>query len=396
MKYNFETVHKRFNTGSKKWDEMVAHGVKEDEDIIPFSVADMEFVTAPEIVDALKYELDHSVMGYANPTKEYQETVCAWMKKRHGWDAKPEWILPSHGVVDAFFDAVKIYTKEGEGVMLMTPVYYPMYHAVQDTNRVLVDCPLVRRGNTYEIDFDDFEKKAADENTKLLILCSPHNPCGRVWTREELEKIGNICLQHHVLVVSDEIHFDLVMPGCRHIVYASISEEFAQNCIVCTAPSKTFNLAGLQTSNIFIPNEKLRNQYLTYLKKTNPNPKCNILGYRASEAAYKYCEEWLEEAIQVIDRNRNLVKDFMAREFPQIDVIDMEATYLLWMDWGKLGLDCKELERINHEEAKLFFDEGYVFGAQGECYERWNLACPTRYVQEALDRMKEAYKNYVK
>ncbi len=396
MRYDFETVHKRYNTGSKKWDELAANGVKEEENIIPFSVADMEFVTAPEIVDALKYELDHSIMGYANPTAEYQETVCRWMKNRHGWEAKPEWMLPAHGIVDAFFDAVKIYTEEGEGVMLMTPVYYPMYHAVLDNNRVLVDCPLVPQGDSYGIDFDDFEKKAADENTKMLILCSPHNPCGRVWTREELVKIGEICLRHHVLVISDEIHFDLIMPGYEHIVFASISEEFAHNCIVCTAPSKTFNLAGLQTSNIFIPNPELREKFWAALKRTNPNPKCNILGYRACQAAYAGCEEWLDEAIQVIDTNRQLVVDFMAKEFPQIQVKKMEATYLLWMDWRGLGLTSEELERINHEEARLFFDEGYVFGKQGDGFERWNLACPTKYVEAALARMRDAYRKYVK
>ena len=395
-KYDFETVHKRFHTGSKKWDELEINGVREEEDIIPFSVADMEFVTAPEIVEALKYELDHSIMGYANPTKDYLDTVCRWMKEQHGWDADPEWILPSHGIIDAFFDAVKIYTKEGEGVMLMTPVYYPMYHAVKDNHRVLVDCGLVEKGDSYEIDFEDFERKAVDENTKMLILCSPHNPCGRVWTREELERIGEICLKHHVLVVSDEIHFDLVMPGYQHIVFASLSKEIADNCIVCTAPSKTFNLAGLQTSNIFIPNPVLREQFLEALKRTNPNPKCNILGYRACEAAYRECGQWLKEAVGVIDTNRKLVTDFMAREFPQIKVKKLEATYLLWMDWRGLGLDSKELERINHEEAKLFFDEGYVFGAQGDGYERWNLACPTRYVEEALGRMKETYKKYIR
>ena len=390
--YDFETVHKRFYTGSKKWDEMTAHGVKETEDIIPFSVADMELTTAPEIVEAIKKELDTSIMGYSNPTPGYLEAVCQWMKDRHGWDAKPEWILPSHGVVDAFFDAVKIYTKEGEGVMLMTPVYYPMYHAVLDNGRVLVDCPLVPEGDSYVVDFEDFERKAADENTKLLILCSPHNPCGRVWTREELEKISQICLKHNVLVVSDEIHFDLVMPGYKHIVYATLSEEAANNCIVCTAPSKTFNLAGLQTSNIFIPNPELREQYLRHLKLSNPNPKCNILGLRACEAAYRNCADWLDQTVALIDTNRQLVIDFLAKEFPEIKVTRLEATYLLWMDWRGLGIDYKELERINHEEARLFFDEGYVFGKQGEGFERWNLACPTRYVEEALERMKAAYK----
>lgn len=396
MKYNFETLQKRYYTGSKKWDELLENGVKESEDIIPFSVADMEFETAPEIVNALKNALDQYVLGYTNPTDEYRSTICRWMKERHDWDAKPEWILSEHGIVDAFFNAVKIFTKEGEGVMLMTPVYYPMYHAVKNNNRVLVDCPLVLKDDHYEIDFDTFERKAADENTKLLILCSPHNPTGRVWHRDELEQISEICLKHHVLVLSDEIHFDLVMPGHQHIVYATLSEETANNCIVCTAPSKTFNLAGLQTSNIFIPNPALRKQYLTAQKRTNPNPKCNILGYCACEAAYKNCTPWLEDALQVIDTNRKRVVDFMTREFPQIQVINLEATYLLWMDWRGLGLESKELERINHQEAKLFFDEGYVFGDQGDGFERWNLACPTRYVEEALERMKSAYQQYIK
>lgn len=396
MAYNFETVGKRYHTGSRKWNELLASGVREDEDIIPFSVADMEFETAPEIVTAIKEEVEHYVLGYANPTREYLDTVCRWMRERHGWDARPEWILPEHGIVDAFFNAVKIFTQPGEGVMLMTPVYYPMYRAVNDNSRVLVDCPLVYKGDRYEIDFADFERKATDENTKLLILCSPHNPIGRVWRRDELEHIAEICLKHHVLVLSDEIHFDLVMPGHKHIVYASLSEEAANNCIVCTAPSKTFNLAGLQTSNIFVPNPALREQYMAGLKRGNPNPKCNILGYRACEAAYKHSAPWLEQAIQVIDTNRKLVADFMAREFPQVQVIDLEATYLLWMNWRGLGLDSRELERINHQEARLFFDEGYIFGAQGDGFERWNLACPTRYIREALERMKTAYKKYVK
>lgn len=395
MSYDFETVRKRFHTGSKKWDDMTACGVQDSEDIIPFSVADMEFVTAPEIVEALKRELDNSVMGYSNPTSSYLDTVCGWMEKRHGWRPKPEWILPSFGVIDAFYEAVKTYTRPGEGVMLMTPVYYPMYHAVRDNGRVLVDCGLVRKDDTYVIDFEDFERKAADENTKLLILCSPHNPCGRVWSREELEKIGNICLKHGVLVVSDEIHFDLVMPGYKHIVFPSISEEFANNCILCTAPSKTFNLAGLQTSNIIIPDPELRKRFWNALTHCNPNPKCNILGYRACEAAYKDCEEWLEQAIRIIDTNRRLVTEFLAKEFPAIQVIKMEATYLLWMDWRGLHIDSRELERINREEARLFFDEGYIFGEQGDGYERWNLACPTRYVQEALERMKSAYAKYM-
>ena len=275
MKYDFTTVYKRYGCGSGKWDEMQRENPNVGEDVIPFSVADMEFVEAPEIVEGLKAFLDTTVLGYANATDSYKEAVCAWMKRRHNWDAKPEWILPSHGVVDAFFSAIKCYTNEGDGVMLLTPVYYPMYIGIKVNNRVLVDCPLVERGDTYEIDFEDFEKKAKDPNTKLFILCSPHNPCGRVWTKEELERIGRICNENHVLVVDDEIHHDLIMPGHTHYVYASLSTEMEQNCLVLTAPSKTFNLAGLQTSNIFVPNEALRREMEAFLKRGSANPKCN-------------------------------------------------------------------------------------------------------------------------
>ena len=283
-------------------------------------------------------------------------------------------------------------SNEGEGVILNTPVYYPMYGAVKNQNRKLADNALINTGKRYEIDFDDLEHKAADPNTKLLILCSPHNPCGRVWTREELIKIGEICLKNDVIVLSDEIHCDLIMPGHKHTVFASISEDFANNCVVCTAPSKTFNIAGLQTSNIFIPNFKLREKFLKELMLSNPHPKCNILGYRASEAAYKHCGEWLDEALKVIDTNRNLITEFMAREFPAIKITGLEGTYLLWLDLRGLGLSYKELEKQNHEQARLFFDEGYVFGSQGEGFERWNIACPTRYIKEALERFKNTYK----
>lgn len=396
MDYNFKSIEKRYGTGSLKWQELADHGIQETEDIIPFSVADMELETAPEIKEALKQAIDHRVLGYANPTPSYLKACCEWQKKRHHWDARPEWICPSHGVVDAFYAAVKIYTKPGDGVMLMTPTYYPMYHAILDTHRVLVDTPLVEEKNNYKIDFADFERKAAAMDTKLLILCSPHNPTGRVWTRDELTRISEICLRHGVLVVSDEIHDDLIMPGYDHIVYASLSKAAEQNCLVLTAPSKTFNLAGLQTSNIFIPNEHLRAQYVEYLRQENANPKCNYLGYVACEAAYRQCAGWLDQCIELIDTNRKLVTQFLNEKFPQIKVKKLEATYLLWMDWNGLGLDYRELERINHQEAKLFFDEGYVFGKQGEGYERWNLACPTRYIEEGLERLEKAYRKYVK
>ncbi len=388
-KYDFETILPRYGTGSMKWDEMKKYP-KVAEDVIPFSVADMELRNAPEVIEGLKAFLERTVLGYANPTPEYFDAVRAWMKKRNGWDIETDWIKDGPGVINAFFTSVKAFTKEGEGVMLMTPVYYPMYYAITRNNRLLVDNPLVIRGDRYEIDFDDFEKKAKEPNTKLLILCSPHNPTGRVWTREELTRIGNICAANNVTVVSDEIHSDLILPGYKHIPFASICSEFAEISLTCTAPSKTFNLAGMQTANTIIPNETLRSRYWTEVKTTEGNPKCNILGLEACRLAYENCEEWLDQVLALIETNRKTVVDFIGRELPKIKIFRLEGTYLLWMDCNGLGIAHNELARILKEEANLFFDEGDIFGAQGEGFERWNLACPTRYIEQGLERMKTA------
>lgn len=388
MKYDFEKVIRREDSGSFKWNEIKQTLGRFPEGVIPFSVADMEFDMVPEVREGLKRFLDENVLGYAVMTDAYRQEVVSWEERRHGWKIQPEWIRDTPGVINAFFTAVKAFTRPGDGVMLMTPVYYPMYFAISRHGRTLVDDPLIREGDSYRIDFEDFQRKAADPNTKLLILCSPHNPSGRVWTREELERIGRICLENHVLVVSDEIHCDLILPGFQHVPFGSISEDFAMNSIVCTAPSKTFSLAGLQTANAIIANESLRQTFYAEQQKDDGNPKCNILGLEACRLAYQCGEAWLEECLQVIDTNRRLITGFLAREFPQVQVMRLEGTYLLWIDFSALGIECRELARILKEEAFLFLDEGYVFGSAGEGFERWNLAAPTAYVEAALERMK--------
>ena len=395
MKYDFETVIRRENCGSGKWNEIKNTLGFYPEGVIPFSVADMEFTLMPEIRDGLKSFLDNSVLGYSNMTDEYKQAVVDWEKIHHNWEIKPEWIRDTPGVINAFFAAVKAFTDPGDRILLMTPVYYPMYMAATRNNRTIADSPLIREGDTYRIDFDSFERCAKDPKTKVLILCSPHNPSGRVWTRQELERIGRICIDNNVLVVSDEIHCDLLLPGYKHIPFGSISEEFADNCIVCTAPSKSFNLAGLQTANIIIPNEKIRSRFYEEQQKEDGNPKCNILGHEACRLAYTFGEEWLKECISVIDENRRIITEFMAKEFPEVVVMKLEGTYLLWMDFSMLGIECKELARILKEECFLFFDEGYIFGAAGEGFERWNLAAPTKYVREALERLRNL-RNYAK
>lgn len=357
---------------------------------VPFSVADMEFKNAPEIAEGVSEYLKNSIMGYTFATDVYYDAVIGWMKRHHNWDIKKDWIVEYPGVVPALYHLVQLFTQPGEGVLMFTPVYYPFYNAVRLGGRTLVESRLVPNGDHYEIDFADFEAKAKDPKNKLCLLCNPHNPVGRVWTREELEKIGKICLENHVLVVSDEIHNDLIMPGYEHTVYATVSEEMAQNCVVCTAPSKTFNMAGMMTSNIIIPNPELKKKIAEY-RDSQAVFFCNMAGYKACEVAYNSCENWLEELIQVLDENRKTVEEFMKENFPQIYVFRLEGTYLQWLDCRGLGLSYKDLESFMQKEAYIFTDEGYVFGEPGEGFERINLACPTWVLKDALKRMKDAW-----
>lgn len=392
MKYDFETLVPRKNVGSSKWNLMERYNIDISEDIIPFSVADMEFKNPPEIIDGLKKYMDYSVLGYTEATEDYYVAVCRWMERRHNWNIKKEWITEFSGVVPALYTIVRALTKEEDGVLIMTPVYYPFYKSILANNRKIVKSELKLCENHYEIDFKDLEEKAKLESTKLMILCNPHNPVGRVWSEEELNKIGNICLENNVLIVSDEIHFDLIMPEYKHTVFANISEEFKQNSVICTAPSKTFNLAGLQTSNIIIPNNKIRNRVLTERRAAIGNSGLNIFGYKACEIAYSECEEWLNELIQVLNTNKALVEDFMKLNIPEVKIINLEGTYLQWVDFRGLEKDHKALEKFMTAEAMLFLDEGYMFGDEGRGFERINLACPTKVLQRALDRLLEAVK----
>ena len=268
--------------------------------------------------------------------------------------------------------------------------------AVEKNERNIVKNPLIlNKEGKYEIDFDDLREKAKISTNKLLILSNPHNPVGRVWTEEELRKVGEICLENNVLVVSDEIHCDLIMPGYRHTTFANICEEFADNTITCISPSKTFNIAGMQSSNIFIKNEKLREKYLEELLKTAQFNSLNILGFKATEIAYTQCDEWLSQLIELIDTNRKMLTEFIETNIPQIKVINIEGTYLQWIDCRNLGIDYKELERINIFEAELFTDEGYIFGEEGIGFERLNLACPTKVLMDALERFKNTLDKYI-
>ena len=392
MKYDFQTAPDRSNCGAAKWMQMKRFNPNVEEGIIPFSVADMELKNPPELIEDLKQYLDGGVLGYTLPTKSYFDAVCGCMERRHEWKIRPEWILQWPGIVPALYDLVRMLTEAGDNVVIMTPVYYPFYEAVQNGKRNLLESPLKCENGHYSIDFADLEAKVKLPKTKLLILCNPHNPVGRSWTKEELEQIGTLCAENQVLVISDEIHFDLMMPGYKHTVFASVSEECRQNCIICTAPSKTFHVAGLQISNIIIPNQELCEK-VRALHKQEGFFSLNSLAYRACETLYGKCEGWLEELLRLIAHNRDAVSDFLHKRIPEIIPYEMEATYLLWLDCRKLGMAPKELETFMHEKAQLFLDEGYLFGKAGEGFERLNLACPTIKLLEAMERLEKALQN---
>ena len=386
MKYDFETLIPRKNMGSRKWNVMAQHNPNAAEDVIPLSVADMEFRNPPELAQGLKDYSDRSILGYTLPNDAFYQSVARWMKNRHQWDIKPEWLVQAPGVVNALFGIVKTFTEPGDGIIIMQPVYYPFSAAITQNGRELVNNALIYEDYAYRIDFDDLEKKAKDPKNKMLILCSPHNPIGRVWTREELEKVGRICIDNNVLVVSDEIHFDFILTGHKHTVFANISEEFAQHCIICTAPSKTFNIAGLKISNIVIPNDHLRKQLL---EKNQRDFASNALGIQACRICYDDCGAWKDEMLCMIEYNYQQVKKFVEEKLPQIKVIELQGTYLLWLDCTALGLSDEELEKLTLG-ADLYLDEGYLFGPGGSGFERINLACPTRYLMAAMERFQKA------
>lgn len=386
MKYDFTTTLDRSKANSTKWNDMYKQDPNVPENIVPLSVADMEFINAPQIRDGLKKMIDTTVLGYTGAGEEYYNSIINWMEKRHNYTVKKEWILTTAGVVPALFTLVKSMTELGDGVIIMTPVYYPFKYSAVMTGRNLVENALINNNGHYEIDYADLEEKAKDTKNKIILLSSPHNPVGRVWTREELEKVSEICCKHNVFVVSDEIHHDIIMPGNKHIVFSNISKEAAKNCAICTAPSKTFNLAGVQCSNIIIENEEVK-QKMFNQQISSAEFSLNIFAYKACEIAYNECEEWLAELITVIDTNRKLAVDFFKENIPEVSVINLEGSYLLWTDFRKLPINYKDLADITKKEAYLFLDEGYMFGELGQGFERFNLACPTQVLKNALDRL---------
>lgn len=388
MKYDFETLVNRRNTGSHKWEGMYEQIPDAGDEIVPLSVADMELKNPPAIIEGLKKYLDNIILGYTGETENYYKSVTSWMERRHGFSPKKECFVMTAGVVPAIKEMVGAFTKDGDSVLMLTPVYYPFYSSVEANGRTVLGSELILEGTEYRIDFEDFAEKAARPETTLCILSSPHNPIGRIWTKEELLKLCEICLENNVFIISDEIHFDLIMPGFEHVSMGTFEEKYLNNCAICTAPSKTFNLAGLQTSNIFIPNEEYRNK----MTAARGYFSLNIFGYKACELAYDECEEWLDELLLFLDENRKFVEEFVAEKMPEVKVHRLQGTYLMWLDFRAWGMDEKELEDFMVHKAEAIFDEGYVFGEGGIGFERINIACPKRVLEATLERIYKAKK----
>ena len=392
--YDFETLLSRKGQGSFKWEAMYREVPNLSDDIVPFSVADMELKIAPEIREGLKKYIDEAILGYTGATDKYYEAVISWMKRRHNFDIQKEWIVTSSGVVSALFDSVKAFTEKEDGVIVFTPVYYPFYSAIKLNGRKIVECPLVENEGKYAIDFESFEKLAKEEKNTFLILCSPHNPVGRVWTEEELKKIGEIALENNLKIVSDEIHFDILMEGEKHTVLQTLSEELSEITVTCTAPTKTFNLAGIGISNIIIKNEKMRKKFINEQGRSSAHVFA-ALGYRACILAYTQAEEWFEEFLQLINKNQKIVNRFFEEKFTKLKAPLIQGTYLQWIDFRALGLRGEELKKFMNGKAQLFFSEGYTFGKNGDGFERMNLAVPTHILEKGLERLYKAIKeNY--
>lgn len=389
---DFDIVIDRRNTKCLKYDFAKRKGMPED--ILPLWIADMDFKTSSFIQDALEKQAKHGIFGYSEVQEEYFETVKSWMKEHYDWEVNRRWLVKTPGIVFALAMAVKSLTEAGDGVLIQLPVYYPFREVIEDNGRKVVSNTLfLGEDNRYHIDFEDFEKKIIDEKIKLFFLCNPHNPVGRVWSREELVRIGDICHKHHVFVVSDEIHADFTFQG-KHHVFASLKKEFEEITITCTSPSKTFNLAGLQISNIFIANPKIKNVFRKQIYASGYS-QLNIMGLVACEAAYKYGGTWYKAMFEYVRENIKYTKEFLKESIPSVKMINHEGTYLIWLDFRELGLSADEIEKLIINKAKLWLDSGRIFGESGIGFQRINVACPRIVLEEALKRIKEVVEDII-
>ena len=384
---DFNEVIDRKNSDSLKFDFAKEKGLPED--VLPLWVADMDFKAPPGVIEALQKSLDRGIFGYSDTKDDYYETVAAWFKKRFSFTYEKQWLIKTPGIVFALANAVRALTEKGDNVIIQPPVYYPFFNVIRNNHRNIIENPLVYRDGKFYIDFEDFEKKIVDNNVKLFILCSPHNPVSRVWTKEELQKLGEICLKHNVYVVADEIHCDFVFEGSKHHIFIDAVPEMKDRTIICTAPSKTFNIAGMQLSNIFIPSAEIREKYMAEIDVTGFTVPSNP-GVVACKAAYATGEEWFEECLSYIKGNFDYLRDFLKENLPQLKLIEPEGTYLAWIDCSGLGLTAEELNDLIINKAKLWLDSGDIFGKASEQFQRIVMACPRATLERAMKQLKEA------
>lgn len=389
--YNFDKVIDRKNTDSLKYDFTTRRGMSDD--VLPLWVADMDFEAPKEVIDVMIKKSQHGIFGYSEGREDYFEAVASWFKRYFDWEVKSNWLIKTPGVVYAVAMAVKAYTNRGESILIQEPVYYPFKETIEANERAIVINELIYENHQYSIDFQKFEEQIISENVKMFILCSPHNPVGRVWTQKELETMGDICLKHSVLVVSDEIHADFIYPGHKHYVFADIKPEYQSNTITCTAPSKTFNLAALQISNIFIVEKALRKKFLLEMTKSGYSQP-NIMGLISCQAAYTYGHEWLIDLKIYLKENIEFLKKFFNDNIPDARVIEPEGTYLVWVDMSEIkrfeGYSSIDIDSFMSKKAKLWLDGGTMFGESGKGFQRFNIACPRSILEQALLQLKEA------
>jgi cystathionine beta-lyase len=388
VRYDFDRKIERRGTNCLKWDH--ADWFFGTNDLLPMWVADMDFEAPGPVLEAILKRAGHGAFGYTVKPESYHEALVEWMKKRHGWEIKKEWLAHAPGVVPAVHLSIMAFSHPGDTVLVNSPVYYPFYSAVKNTGRQLLMSPLKSGEGRYEMDFEDIERRI-DSRTRLFILSNPHNPVGRVWKREELERLGEICLKNDIKIVSDEIHSDLVFEGYRHVPLASISRELSMQTITCVAPSKTFNLAGLATASVIVENKRMLDEYNNALSSVGIG-LANIFGIVAFEAAYRYGEEWLEQLLPYLRENFDYMREFLGKNLPAVKVTELEGTYLAWLDFRGLGMTVEELKDFLYKKARVGFEDGSVFGEEGAGFMRVNLACPRSTVEEALNRLLESYR----
>jgi len=397
--WDFDQIIDRSNTGSMKWEPGVLKEKfgKGRERLLPLWVADMDFKSPTVVRQAMEKRLAHQVYGYTIQDQDYNKALISWYQRRHQWDIKNNWVLTTPGIVPAVNYFIQRFSKPGDKVLIQTPVYYPFAQSIVTNGRRILENPLKIEEGRFLMDFEDLTNKVKDPRVKVAVLCSPHNPVGRVWTREELERFGNICIENNVLILADEIHCDLIMPGSKHISFQGISREFAMNSIAGVAASKTFNLAGLQQSSLIIPNDDLYNEFSIYLETLGIGPRGSgtLLGAIATQAAYNGAELWLEDLLLYLNENYIYLKTTLEDQLPGVKVHDLEGTYLAWADFRPLGFSSEKIIQILEEEAGVALDHGDWFGGDGAGFERFNIACPRSILKKAIESVTAAFGKYL-